>query len=137
LDGVRPSKNQATKVFISYGHDDKKFVQKMAGELAKDNFESWWDFDALKGGHDWQKEIQQGIKRCDFFLVVLTPQSVESEWVNKEITYANEYKKKIIPIRLKECERPISIIEKQYIDFEKQTQKAALKQLLGLLKDRI
>jgi hypothetical protein len=36
---------------------------------------------------------------------------------------------------LKACERPISIIEKQYVDFEKQTKKAALKQLLALLKD--
>jgi internalin A len=135
LNGIRPSKNQSTEIFISYGHDDKKFVQRLSSELSKENVESWWDFDTLKGGHDWQREIQQGIKRCDFFIVVLTPQSVESEWVNKEITYANEYKKKVIPIRLKDCERPISIIEKQYIDFEKQTQKAALKQLLVLLKD--
>ena len=134
LNGIRPSKNQTPKVFISYEHKDKRFVKKLAGDLVKEDLEPWWDFDALKGGHNWQKEIQQGIKRCDFFIVVLTPQSVESEWVNKEITYANEYKKKIIPIRLKDCERPISIIERQYIDFEKQTQKAALKQLFELLK---
>ncbi|MEP7135552.1 MAG: COR domain-containing protein [Chloroflexota bacterium] len=134
LDGVRPSKNQAAKVFISYGHDDKSFVKKLAGDLGKDSIESWWDFDALKGGHDWQKEIQQGIKRCDFFIVILSPNSVDREWVIKEITYANEYKKKIVPLMLKECERPISIIEKQYIDFEKQTQKAAMKELLGILK---
>jgi internalin A len=134
LDGVRPSKNQTSKVFISYGHDDKAFVQELATSLAKDNIESWWDFDKLKGGHDWQKEIQQGIKRCDFFVVVLSPTSVDREWVLKEITYANEYKKKIIPLMLKECERPISIIEKQYIDFEKQTQNSALKELIELFK---
>jgi internalin A len=136
LDGVRRSRIQATKVFISYGHDDKEFTQKLASELGKQIIEPWWDFDSLKGGHNWQKEIQQGIKLCDFFLVVLTPKSVESEWVTKEIMYANEYKKTIIPLMLKSCERPISIIEKQYIDFEKQTQKAALKQLLEILKDR-
>ena len=134
LDGVRPSKNQAAKVFISYGHDDKAFVQELATTLAKDNIEAWWDFDKLKGGHDWQKEIQQGIKRCDFFIVVLSPTSVDREWVLKEITYANEYKKKIIPLMLKECERPISIIEKQFIDFEKQMQNFALKELLEILK---
>lgn len=38
---------------------------------------------------------------------------------------------------LKVCERLISIIEKQYIDFEKHSDEAALKQLLGLLKDKI
>jgi internalin A len=134
LDGVRPSKNQALKVFISYGHDDKAFVKKLAGDLGKDSIEAWWDFDALKGGHDWQKEIQQGIKRCDYFIVVLSPNSVDRDWVLKEITFANEYKKKIIPLMLKECERPISVIEKQYIDFEKQTQKVAINELLGILK---
>ena len=40
LDGVRPSKNQASKIFISYGHDDKTFVKKLADDLAKDNIES-------------------------------------------------------------------------------------------------
>ena len=134
LDGVRPSKNQAVKVFISYGHEDKSFVKKLTSELGKDSIESWWDFDALKGGQSWQKEIQQGIKRSDFFIVVLSPNSVERDWVLKEITFANEYKKKIIPLLLKKCERPISIIEKQYIDFENQTQKAAIKELLGILK---
>ena len=134
LDGIRPAKTQTAKVFISYGHEDKTFVKKLAGELTKANIETWWDFDALRGGHDWQKEIQRGIKLCDYFVVVLSPNSVERDWVLKEITFANEYKKKIIPLKLQECERPISIIEKQYIDFEKQTQKAAIKELVKLLK---
>ena len=134
LDGIRPSKTQITKVFISYGHEDKTFVKKLAGELAKANIETWWDFDALRGGPDWQKEIQRGIKLCDYFVVVLSPSSVERDWVLKEITFANEYKKKIIPLKLQECERPISIIEKQYIDFESQTHKAAIKELLGIVK---
>ena len=133
LDGVRPSKNQSVKVFISYGHDDKPFVKKLAGDIGKDNIETWWDFDYLKGGDNWQKEIQKGIKLCDFFIVVLSPNSVERDWVLKEITYANEYKKKIIPLMLKDCERPISVIEKHYINFENQAQKAAIKELLEIL----
>ena len=132
LNDIRPSKE--VKVFISYSHDDKEFVKKLAKELEKSQAKVWWDFSALKGGQNWQKEIQQGIKLCEFFLVVLTPQGVESEWVNREIIYAMEYKKPIIPLYLKPCERPISIIEKQYIDFEKQTQKAAIKELIVILR---
>lgn len=134
LNGIRPAKNQAIKVFISYGHGDKKFVNKLADDLREEHIEAWWDFNALSGGHNWQKEIQQGIKQCDFFIVVLTPKSVASEWVNKEITYANEYKKKIIPLQLKACERPISIIDKQYIVFKKRIDEDAFKELLGILK---
>jgi hypothetical protein len=136
LDGVRPSKNQAVKVFISYSHQDKSFVEKLAGELEGQGMKVWWDFDSLKGGHDWQKEIERGIKQCDFFLVALTPDAVASEWVGNEITYATLAQKKIIPLHLKKCEVPIGLIKKQYIDFEKQTQKAAIKELLRILKTK-
>ena len=134
LDGVRPAKNQSVKVFISYSHQDKAFAKKLAGELAGQGMKVWWDFDSLKGGQDWQKEIERGIKQCDFFLVALTPDAVNSEWVGNEITYASLAQKTIIPLHLKKCEVPIGLVKKQYIDFENQTQKAAIKELLGILK---
>jgi internalin A len=134
LDGVRPAKNQAVKVFISYSHQDKSFAKKLANELEGQGMKVWWDFDSLKGGQDWQKEIERGIKGCDFFLVALTPDAIESEWVGNEITYASNAQKTIIPLHLKKCDVPIGLIKKQQIDFEKQTQKAAIKELLGILK---
>jgi internalin A len=134
LDGVRLPKNRAVKVFISYAHKDKSFAKKLAGELESAGMKVWWDFEGLKGGQDWQKEIERGIKGCDFFLVALTPDAVNSEWVGNEITYANQAQKTIIPLHLKKCEVPIGLIKKQYIDFENQTQKAAIKELIGILK---
>jgi internalin A len=134
LDGVRPSKNQAVKVFISYAHKDKSFAKKLAGELEGQGMKVWWDFDSLKGGQDWQKEIERGIKQCDFFLIALTPDAVASEWVGNEILYASNAQKTIIPLHLKKCEVPIGLIKKQWVDFENQTQKAAIKELLGILK---
>jgi internalin A len=133
LDGVRPSKNQAVKVFISYAHKDKTFAKKLAGELEGQGMKVWWDFEGLKGGQDWQKEIERGIKGCDFFLVALTPDAVASEWVGNEITYATLAQKTIIPLHLKKCKIPIGLIKKQYIDFEKQTQKAAIRELIEIL----
>ena len=135
LNGIRPGK-QATKVFISYSHQDKSFAKKLAGELEGQGMKVWWDFDSLKGGQDWQKEIEKAIKQCNFFLVTLTHDAIASEWVGNEITYASNAQKTIIPLHLKKCEIPISLIKKQYIDFEKQTQKAAIKELLGILKTK-
>jgi hypothetical protein len=134
LNGIRPSKNQAVKVFISYAHKDKSFAKKLAGELEGAGMKVWWDFEGLKGGQDWQKEIERGIKGCDFFLVALTPDAVVSEWVGNEIAYASNAQKTIIPLHLKKCDIPIGLIKKQYVNFENQTQKAAIKELLGILK---
>jgi hypothetical protein len=128
--------NEAVKMFICYSHHDKAFAKKLAGELESQGMQVWWDFDNLKGGQDWQKEIEVGIKQCDFFLVTLTPDAVASEWVGNEITYANQAQKTIIPLHLKKCEIPIGLIKKQYIDFEKQTQKSAFKELLEILKSK-
>jgi len=109
-------------------------VGDLAKSLSYEGAKVWWDFSSLRGGLNWQREIQEGIKQCEFFLVVLTPESVVSEWVIREIIYATEYKKQIIPLYLKTCERPIAIIEKQYVDFEKQTQEIAIKELVEILK---
>jgi hypothetical protein len=122
------------KVFISYAHTSKTFVEKLAGDLEKQSMKVWWDFDALKGGHDWQKEIERGIKQCDFFLIALTPDANASEWVGNEITYAALAQKHIIPLHLKKCEIPIGLIKKQYIDFETRTAESAMKELLEILK---
>ena len=134
LDGIRPSKAQAPKVFLSYAHTDKMFAKKVASELEINGMKVWWDFDGLKGGQDWQKEIERGIKQCDFFLVALSPDAVNSEWVGNEILYASNAQKTIIPLHLKKCDIPIGLIKKQYIDFENQTQKSAIKELLEILK---
>lgn len=134
LNGVRLSKTGGVRVFISYAHADKTFVEKLANELENQGMKVWWDFDRLKAGQVWQKEIERGIKQCDFFLVVLTPDAVISNSVDEEIAYAKSAQKRIIPLYLKECERSIGIINIQYIDFEKRPSESAMKELLGILK---
>jgi len=133
---VPPAKSepQAVKVFISYTHHDQTFAKKLAGELESQGMQVWWDFERLQGGQDWQKEIERALKECDFLLVILTPEAVASEWVGNEVTYASRAQKTIIPLRLRKCEIPIALIKKQYIDFEKQTQNEAIKELIGILK---
>jgi len=106
LEGVRPSKNQFAKVFISYAHKDKPFVKKLAVELEGAGMKAWWDFD-LQGGQDWQKEIERGIKQCDFFLVALTPDAVNSERVGNEILYASNAQKTIIPLHRRNAMFPL------------------------------
>ena len=133
LNGLQANAPQNSDIFISYSHKDKTFVKKLAENLAKDGNRIWWDFDALKGGDDWQKEIEKGITQSKHFLVVLTPDAMESEWVANEIAYAQSKGKRIIPLRLKKCDAPIGLIRKQYVDFTSQTHKIATEELLRIL----
>jgi hypothetical protein len=37
------------------------------------------------GHSNWQDEILRGLKRCDWFVVLLSPNAVNSMWVKREI----------------------------------------------------
>jgi hypothetical protein len=45
------------RVFVSYSRKDIDFARKLAGDLEKAGFETWWDISNLKGGDDWVRII--------------------------------------------------------------------------------
>jgi TIR domain len=61
----------------------------------------------IKGAQQWHDEIGAALARCSWFIVVLTPQSVSSEWVKREFVYAlqdRRYRDHIIPAIYKTCD---------------------------------
>src|SRR5262245_17646611 len=105
------------KIFISYSRKDMDFVRKLAGDLEKAGYDVWWDITDLRGGDDWVRQIPEAIRLSQFFLVVLTPDSVESEWVRKEYTQALSLHKKIIPIMLVPSPVPFALNTINFINF--------------------
>ncbi len=77
----------------------------------------------IRGAQQWHDEIGTALKRCDWFLLVLSPQSVNSIWVKHELIYAlqaSRYKGRIIPLLYRQCDKDalswtLSAIE--WIDF--------------------
>jgi len=105
------------KIFISYSRKDMDFVRKLAGDLEKAGYDVWWDISDLRGGDDWVRQIPEAIRLSQFVLVVLTPDSVESEWVRKEYTQALSLRKKIIPIMLVPGAVPFALNTINFINF--------------------
>jgi hypothetical protein len=130
---VQLPKNQSKKLFISYSHYDEAFVKKLAGHLTEQGNVVWWDY-SIKGGQEWDREIEKAINECHHFLVVLTPQAVDSKWVRQEILFADKKGKDIIPLLFRNCDTPFLIVEKQHISFVTQKYKTALNELIDLLK---
>lgn len=105
------------KVFISYSRKDMNFVRKLAGDLETAGYDVWWDITDLRGGDDWVRNIPEAIKTSQYFIVVLSPNSIESEWVRKEYTQALSLRKKIIPIMLAACEVPFALNTINFVNF--------------------
>jgi hypothetical protein len=124
------------KIFISYSRKDIDFVRKLAGDLEKAGYDVWWDITDLRGGDDWVSTLPAAIKSSQFFIIVLTPNSVESEWVRKEYTQALSLRKKIIPIMLAACDVPFALNTINFVNFAVGEYPDNYKSLLGALEFR-
>lgn len=119
-----------TQIFISYSRKDIKFARRLAGDLEKAGFDVWWDVSDLKGGDDWVRFIPKAIQDSQYFTVLLSPDSIQSEWVSKEYNYALRLRKKIIPAMIKMCEVPFALNTINYVDFINDEYETALNKLL-------
>lgn len=106
------------QVFISYSRKDLPFVEKLVSDLKETGVDVWYDLSGLEGGSRWGVEIRKAIKNSDYVIVVLSPDSVESEWVEREYLFSGNQKKKILPIMYRECEIPLSFLNLNYIDVQ-------------------
>ena len=107
-----------TQVFISYSRKDLVFVERLAKDLQAAGLQVWYDLSGLAAGTRWGKEIQSAIQQSQIFVVVLSPNSIDSEWVEKEFMYANSLKRKIIPLFYQPCETPLWFINLHFIDVQ-------------------
>ena len=106
-----------TQVFISYSRNDMEFVQHLAGDLQRTGLDVWWDLSDIQGSDVWERKIEEGLRSSQYFIVVLTPASLESRWVRREYLSADNKSLKIIPLKLKTCnEMPLTLRDIQPID---------------------
>ena len=75
-------------VFISHSSKDKKFVRELVKALKEQSVTAWVDDKQIKVGQPIPLRIAEGIRRCDFFLVVLSRAATESRWVENELNSA-------------------------------------------------
>lgn len=86
-------------VFISHSKRDNLCAKKIKDRLSAKGIRVWFDEDELKPGDSILSSIENGLKRVDHLVVLLSDSSVRSEWVKVEIEAAF-LKKIIIPIYL-------------------------------------
>jgi formylglycine-generating enzyme required for sulfatase activity len=101
-------------VFISYSRKDQTYARKLADDLRRHSVEVWID-DRIDYGDRWWRTIVQAIRASAAFVVVMTPDSEESEWVEREVQLALRERKPIFPLLLRGKEFPL-LITTHYAD---------------------
>ena len=76
------------QVFISYARRDVEFGLQLAKDLKSAGFNAWFDQLDIPAGARWDDEVEKALAECEIFLVILTPEAIESGNVKDEIGYA-------------------------------------------------
>lgn len=122
------------QIFISYSSKDSQFALQLNDSLAP-FYDVWIDKDDIKGGTKWEQMIQSAITDCEIFLIVVSAESNQSNWVMRETILAENLGKYRIPILLDD-NLPFRLLELQYIDF-RGDYSGGLRDLLAVLQAKL
>jgi hypothetical protein len=91
--------------FISYSDDDEEFTKRLHSRMVQEKMRVWYAPEDMLWGRKLHEEIDTAIRVYDKLLLVLSSESMNSEWVKTEIHKARkaeirEKKRKLFPIRL-------------------------------------
>ena len=103
--GMRPI--EFYSCFISYSTKDQEFAERLHGDLQAKGVRCWFAPEEMKGGRKLHEQIDEAIRLHDKLLLILSKDSMNSEWVKTEIAKARkrevkEGKRVLFPVRLVE-----------------------------------
>jgi len=91
--------------FISYSTKDHDFAGRLYADLQNEGVRCWFAAHDAQGGKKLHEQIDTAIRLHDKLLLILSPHSMESEWVKTEIAKARkreirDNRRVLFPIRL-------------------------------------
>jgi TolB-like protein/Flp pilus assembly protein TadD len=93
-------------IFISYSSKDRAEAEQLIELLASAGLSVWIDKSGIEVATSWSGEIVDAIEGCKAFVILLSPNSIESKNVAKEVALAAERNKKILPLDLEPVALP-------------------------------
>ena len=106
------------RIFISYARGDREFAIRLTNDLRAAGIDTWRDEASIRAGEKWDEAVENGIRACPEFLIILSPRSVRSKNVERELDCAlHDKSKPILPALRRTCEVPFEIRRRQMIDF--------------------
>ena len=90
-------------IFISYSRKDFDEVNQIV-EMLKSRIPTlncWFDIMGIESGDEFEDKIIAAIDNSSYVLFALSDNSIQSIWTKKEVTYAQNTERKVIPLLLK------------------------------------
>lgn len=131
--------SQASKemqIFVSYSRKDKDFVYEFVEFFKlKHIFNIWIDREDIPIGSPFLRDIEKGLSASAVMLLILSPDAVDSDYVDAEWQYFVERQetKRIIPLIYRPCKVPELLAKLNYQEYNSRRRKDIQHQLLRAL----
>ncbi len=95
--------------FISYSTKDQDFAERLYADLQANNVRCWFAPHDIQSGKKIHEQIDEAIRLHDKLLLILSPDSIRSAWVETEIAKARkrearDERRVLFPVRLVDFE---------------------------------
>lgn len=105
------------QVFLSYSRDDTHFVRDLMAGLERGGVQVWFDVRELAVGENYLVATERGLRESNFCLVVVSPYSMKSTEVARELAIARQVGTPILPAILQDAPILEPVRNLQWIDF--------------------
>jgi hypothetical protein len=85
-------------VFISHSSKERWIARQMAKEIESLGAETWLDLKDLRGGDEIRSSVKSGIKKSREAVILLSANSITSQWVSYEAGIADGQDKRVTSI---------------------------------------
>jgi TolB protein len=134
------STSPAPYFFMSYSREDTVKQRRVIKELRERGINIWVDIENLTPGTPtWEREIERAIRASTGLVVLLSPESNNSEWVRREISFGEQHRKRIFPVLIEgedDTSTPLRLANHQRVDLRTKFE-AGLDELAIALKEYI
>ena len=133
------------KVFISYAHSDEPLARKITDALERAGLDVWDSEREIMPGDNWAKKIAAGLEESDAMVVLLTPTSLASATVLREVEYAlgeKSFNRRLIPVfvgspeELPQDSVPWILRRLRHINLPEHGQEEGIRRITEALKER-
>jgi hypothetical protein len=145
LEGRTPAKPQPAEqpsssdheVFISYSRRDSDSVQAIRAHLEQNGIACWLDTSDITGGDRWERMLEAALTTAKIVVCAVSEHAKNSEWVSRELQFAESNGKTIIPARIEDVSLPLRLNTLQAIDCFGAAREANLQKLVEAIKKKI
>lgn len=126
--------------FISYSREDASLQRRIVAELRSRGINVWVDIENLiPGSPAWEREIERSIRGAAGVIALLSPDAHDSEWMRREISFAEQNDKRVFPALIRGDEDdsiPLRLSNHQRVDLRRNFNNS-LDELANALRDHL